>query len=302
MSGPTAISPPVYALGIVLAIVGAAVNNLGVVFQKKAINALPVGKKVTRHLLKNRLWFSGFIMNNYLPMAFSFPALWFIGSTLEVGLEASGLIILALGSIRILKEKIKISEMVGILLLLFAMVCLVYANLGIDTESYPLGDTAFLVRVFVFTAIVVAGSFMLLLLRRRSERYVGVLNALDSGLMWVINNFWITPFLVVLVRVLILQSYVTNELILFVCGAGVLVITSFLAVYRLQKSFETGQAANMRPIQQAPVQIALIFYYLAIFMLPLPIESLLLAIAGFGLILVSFYLLSRRQARLAAIE
>jgi hypothetical protein len=109
---------PFYWIGILIALLSGTSNNFGIVLEKKALNKLPEGKKVGRHLLKNPLWLAGFIFNIVLTTFLGFTAQLLIGPTLVPGLEATGMIILAIGSLKFLKEDIKIQEVMGIILMI----------------------------------------------------------------------------------------------------------------------------------------------------------------------------------------
>nr|MDO8099110.1 hypothetical protein [Candidatus Njordarchaeota archaeon] len=291
-------------VGILLGLASGFVNNMGLVFQKMAINKLPEGQKVTRRLLKNKLWLLGYIINGYLPLPFSVFALYFIGPALLPGLEGSGMIFLTMGSLKILRENLKLSEIVGILLVIVAIFSLAFSGLSVDITNYEyyLSSPDFFIRVILFSALVILGSIVLLVLRRTRKSRLGVLNAIDSGFMWVINNFWFALILAVVAHIL-LGTFVWTESLIFASAIPLLLSTQFLGVYRLQKSFEFGQAANMRPIQQTPIQIAPIFYFFALYLLPPPSElALPLSVTGIALLLTGMYLLSRRQAMLRAIK
>jgi len=293
-----------YSIGILLGLTSGFVNNMGLVFQKMAINKLPEGQKVTRRLLKNKLWLLGYTVNGYLPLPFSVFALYFIGPALLPGLEGSGMIFLTIGSLKILRENLKLSEIVGILLVILAIFSLAFSGLSVDITNYEyyLSSPDFFIRVTLFTALVVLGSIVFLVLRRTRKSRLGVLNALDSGFMWVVNNFWFALIMAVVAHIL-LGTFVWMEVLILASAIPLLLSTEFLGVYRLQKSFEFGQAANMRPIQQTPIQIAPIFYFFALYLLPPPSElALPLAVIGIAFLLTGMYLLSRRQAMLRTIK
>jgi hypothetical protein len=295
------IDPSWYLLGIVLALIDGFLNNIGILFQKMAINRLPEGKKVTRGLVKNKLWLFGFIVNGYLPMIFSIPAVLLIGPALLPGLEATGLIWLALASIRYLKERLKASEVIGIFLMVAAIFALAYSGLEIDITDYQyLIGTDFFTRLMIYTVAVAFGSLICFLLRRAGARRKDVLYALDSGLLTTLNNFWFALILAIVVHILA-GAFALTELVIFICAIAITPPCEILGVHRLQKSFEFGQAANMRPIQQAPIQIAPIFYFFWIYMLPPPPGypfSIPLTLIAIAFILVSMPLLSKRQASL----
>jgi len=285
-----------YWLGIIAALLTGTFDNMGGVFQKKAINALPEGKKVGKHLLRNRTWLFGFLQTQILTTIFFFIAQFLIGPTLTPGLSGAGLIILAVGSLRILKERIRASEMFGILLMVAAIFCLAFSGLRIDVSNPAfLSGLGFIIRVIVFTVIIALGAIVFTLLRRTRQNIKGALYALDSGLMFALSNFWVAVFVGVFATVFS-GTFVETELFLFVCGAIVLPVSNYLGIFKLQKAYEFGNASKMKPTQQVPVQVFPVFYFFAIYMLPAPTElSLPLDIAGVVLILVSMYLLLRRQ-------
>jgi hypothetical protein len=271
---------------------------MGIVFQKMAINRLPEGQKVNRRLLKNKLWLFGFIMNGYMPLPFSMVALLLIGPTLVPGLEGSGMIFLALGSLKVLKERLKASEVAGILMIVAAIFSLVLSGLSIDISSYAyyLSSPDFFVRVAIFSVALASLSFFCFALRRTHKRRLGLLNALDSGFMWGINNFWFALIMAIVAHI-VSGTFVLTEVYIIVVAVPLLISTEFLGVFRLQKSFEYGQAANMRPIQQTPIQIATIFYFFWLYLQPPPyLYSMPLAIIGIVLLLIGMYLLSQRTA------
>jgi multidrug transporter EmrE-like cation transporter len=287
----------IYWLGVLFGLLTGTFDNLGAVFQKKAINALPEGKKVTRGLLKNRLWLFGFFQTQVLTTIFFFVAQLMIGPTLTPALSGAGLIILAVGSLRILKERIRATEMLGIFLMVAAIFCVAFSRLDIDVDSLLfLSETTFIIRVVVFTAIVTVGAVICTILRRSRQNIKGTLYATDSGLMFALSNFWTAVFLGVFATVFS-GTFVIGELFLFVCGAIMLPLSNYLGIFKMQKAYEVGNASKMKPTQQVPVQIAPIFYFFAIYMLPDPTGySFSLDLIGIVLILASMYLLLRRQA------
>jgi len=287
-----------YWLGIAIGLLSGVSNNFGIVLEKKALNKLPDGKKVGRHLLKNPLWLMGFICNIIITTLLSFAAQFYIGPTLVPGLEATGMIILIVGSLRLLKESIKAPELIGIGLMIAAIFFLSFSQLAIDINATPTTD--FLIRASIFTIIMILGILTVRILRRKFENLRGILYALESGFMFSLNNFWIAPLLGTVDNVLG-GTFETNTLILFIMAIITLPIVNYLGIFLLQKALEFGQASSMRPIQQAPIQIVPLFYFFAIFFIPPPtIYSLPLALSGMVLILISMFLLSRRAAKLEA--
>lgn len=291
-----------YWLGIAIGLLAGVFNNFGIVLEKKALNKIPLGQKVGRHLMKNPLWLTGFIFNIVITTFLAFAAQMLIGPTLIPGLEATGMIVLAVGSLRLLNEQIRTLEWVGIGLMILAIFCLSFSELSIDINTSILTEINFLIRCIIFTIILFSGTIITRILRIKRENLRGITYAIDSGLMFGLNNFWIAPLLGSIDNVFS-GSFAPTELILFISALIILAIANYFGIYLMQKSLEFGQASSMRPIQQAPVQIVTVFYFLVIYMLVPPyLFSLPLAISGIALILVSMFLLSRRAAKLEEIK
>jgi uncharacterized membrane protein len=292
------IDPFVYFVGIVLALADGFLNNIGILFQKMAINKLPEGKKVTKGLVKNKTWLFGFIVNGYAPMIFSIPAGLLIGQALLPGLEATGLIWLALASVRFLKERLKASEVIGILLMVAGAFALALSQLEFEPSDYQyvVGSLLF-VRIVVFTVIVALGSLACFILRRAGSSRKAFLYAIDSGLLMVLNNFYFYVIMAIIAHI-VTGGLALTEVPVFAASIAITPPCEILGVHRLQKSFEFGQACNMRPVQQAPIQIGAIFYFFWIYLLwPMSgLISLLLATSAIILILTSMVLLCKRQA------
>lgn len=237
-----------------------------------------------------------------LTAILSTTAQFFIGPTLIPGLEASGLIVLALGSLTILKENLKTQEFVGIFLMIVAITALGFSRLSIGVSTYDFGDLYFLIRVSIFTGLLFIGGITCNILQKTRTAQKGIIRAVDSGLMFILTNFWIAPLLGVISQVLSGRFNII-ELIIFIIACVTLPLANYLGVLRLQQAFVYGQAGNLRVIQQVPIQIAPIFYYLLIFVLIPPFDySLPLGILGMCLILISGYLLAKRQAALKEIK
>lgn len=71
----------------------------------------------------------------------------------------------------------------------------------------------------------------------------------------------------------------------------------------MQKSLRLAQASNMVPIQQVPVQIAPPFYFLAVYLLPVDnLFSVFFLLIGIGFVIISSFLLGKRQAEIEKIQ
>jgi hypothetical protein len=86
------------------------------------------------------------------------------------------------------------------------------------------------------------------------------------------------------------------ELVLFVVAAIILIFTNAFGVIKMQQAFTVGQAGNLIVIQQIPIQISPILIYFLVFFLPLTnLISILFLLSAISLIIISAYLLGKRQ-------
>ncbi len=291
-----------YWLGVSLAISSGLSNHLGTVLQKKVINELPNESKFFRSLVKERLWLIGLILQYGLGAIFYMTAQFFIGPALIPGFMASGLIVLAIGSIKIVGETLNKAEILGILLMIVAFFLLGISELSIDIASTNLLEISFIIRIMLFTLVVILFCFICYILQRESIRFKGILLALLSGLLFVLSNFWVSPIIGVLAKIFS-GTFNLGEMLLFIISCIILILSNVLGVMTIQKSFTVGQASNLVPIQQIPTLLAPIVIYFLIFLLTPPsVFSIYYLIIGITLIIISSFLLGKRSAQLEEIK
>ncbi|MFX1460316.1 MAG: DMT family transporter, partial [Promethearchaeota archaeon] len=124
-----------YWLGILMAISSGISNNYGTVLQKKVVNKFKDDSKFMRTIVKKPLWLIGLILQNIIGGVLYFIAQFYIGPTLIPGLMGAGLIVLAIGSVKIIGEQLETSEIVGILLMVIAIAFIGLSNMAIDVEA-----------------------------------------------------------------------------------------------------------------------------------------------------------------------
>lgn len=293
-----------YIIGVIAAIASGIFNNFGTVLQKKVVNDLTAGEKISRKLLMKPLWLVGLILQMVVGTLFfliaygAFIPEWGIGAALVPGLMAAGLIVLAVGSMRILKEKLKREELLGITLMIIAIVLLGFSELETRVTDIELENVGFLLRVIFFTIVLSGGAVFCEIYQRRGEKYRGIFYAVSSGCMFALSNFWVAPL-----TALLLIVFSGQFVLWFIVAAIILVLTNIIGIYKIQQAFQYGQAANLIPIQQMPIQVAPIFVFFTIFMLPpVRVYSLPFMITAITLIIVSSFLLAQRQAKLEDIK
>jgi len=291
-----------YWLGVSLAISSGLSNHLGTVFQKKVINELPDEAKFFRSLVKKRLWLSGLILQYGLGAILYMMAQLFIGPALIPGFMASGLIVLAIGSIKIVGETLNKAEILGIFLMIIAFFLLGISELSIDIANTNLVEISFLIRIIIFTLVVILFSFICYILQRESKRFKGILLATLSGLLFVLSNFWVSPLIGVIAKIFS-GAFDLGELFIFIISCIILILSNVLGVMTIQKSFTVGQASNLVPIQQVPTLLApIVIYFLIFLLIPPSVFSIYYLIIGLTLIIISSFLLGKRSAQLEEIK
>ncbi len=294
-----------YWLGVLLSIGSGILNFLGTVMQKKVVNEIPPENREQRFfraLVRKPLWIWGLLCQLAFGSILFMLAQDIIGPTLPPGLMATGLIVLAIGSVKIIHESLHRTEIIGIALMIVAILFLGMSDLQTPVTKAILLDPGFLVRVTIFTVICLGIIIGCQLIQKKVERVRGILLTIASGTFFALSNFWIAPLMGTIDRVLGGLGE-PLEIILFVIACVFLIMTNIFGLTMLQTAFKYGQASNLVSIQQIPTQIAPIFYFFSVFQAtPLHDYSTPLLIIAIALILVSTFFLARRQVQLEEIK
>lgn len=296
-----------YLLGVFMAIGSGVLNNLGTVLNKKVVNDVNRAsqERFFRKLIKNPVWLTGTLLQLAAGSALFIIAVAWIGPALTPGLMALGLIVLAIGAVRIAGEKLGKEEKIGILLMIVGIFFLGYSNLSISIINFDYTEIGFVTRTTIFTGISLGLCIAFKLISKKSPRFCSILLALVSGLMISLSNFWISILIGTIAQVF---GGVANwvQLVLFICAAAILCLSNVYGLAVLQEAFKSGQASNLIPVQQVPIQITPVFYYFYIFMAFLynPIDQFAMAwmLIGIGVIIASSFLLGKQQAKMESIK
>jgi hypothetical protein len=296
-----------YALGVTLAILCGVVSQTGILLEKSAVNRIPQKdreERFMRTLLKNPVWLTGLIMKLVLGSALFLIAQGLIGPALVPGLMASGLIVLAVGSVKLIGESLSRKEVSGILLMIVGILLLglseLKAGAEVVREALELPGIAGRIAIFSATLFFLWGGIHWVSLR--SPKRKGIIMAFSNGCPYALSNFWVSPLIAVAFRVLG-GSGSWGEIGLFALASVILVGTTAFGIRQTQEAFKFAQASNVVPVQQVLVQIAPILVYFYVFSLePAAALSGALILAGVSLIIVSGFLLGSRQTELERIR
>jgi hypothetical protein len=289
-----------YLIGVMLGILGGILTQSGQLLEKRAVNQVRKDapqKGLMRQLIKKPIWVAGVVFGLGGGTAGYMLAQSMIGPALTPGLMASGLIVLAVGSVKMNGEKLNRSERLGIVIMVVGILCLGLSELSISEAQVrtTLADRNALVRIAFFTAsfFLLATTSRLMAVRVLNRR--GLLIALANGFLSCLSDFWINPFLALILLVLASQASSVQTGI-FAFAASLLVFCATVITWQNQVAFKYAQASNIVPVAQVPIQIAPVLVYFFIFALtPQKPMSIFYILAGTILTIVAGFLLGRRQ-------
>ena len=289
-----------YIIGVALGIVGGILTQFGQLLEKQAVNQVRIEneeKGFMQKLFKNRTWVLGVIFGLGGGTAAYMVAQSMIGPALTPGLMASGLIVLAIGSVQMNHESLNASEMTGIGLMIVGILLLGLSELGINQTQVRamLADHNALVRIAIFTVSLFFISILTRSIAQRVNERKGMLIALTNGFLACLSDFWINPLLALIVIVLSGNGSFTQGII-FVIAALILITTATTITWQNQLAFKVAQASNVVPVAQVPIQISPILVYFYIFALKPPSDiSVIYILSGTVLTIISGFLLGRRK-------
>jgi len=289
-----------YITGVVLGILGGILTQFGQLLEKQAVNRVRTDsaqKGFMRRLVKNRVWILGVVVGLFGGTIAYMISQSLIGPALTPGLMAAGLIVLAIGSVQMNQETLNPSEMTGIGLMIIGILLLGLSELGINQNQVraTLEDHHALVRIAIFTMSLFFISFITRGVASRANGRKGMFIALTNGFLACLSDFWINPFLALIVIVLNGNGSSMQNMI-FVLAALILMTTATTITWQNQLAFKVAQASNVVPVAQVPIQISPILVYFYIFALKPPsVISGIYILAGTILTIISGFLLGRRR-------
>jgi drug/metabolite transporter (DMT)-like permease len=289
-----------YLTGVVLGIFGGILTQFGQLLEKRAINQIRKDSQQLgffRRLVKNPIWVLGVIFGLGGGTAAYMLAQSMIGPALTPGLMASGLVILAVGSVRMNREILNTSEIIGVGLMILGILSLGLSGLAINSLQVriTLANQNALQRIAAFTVSFFILSFITRSLAPRIKNRKGMLIALANGFLSCLSDFWINPLLA-LVAIVLYSHSTPTQFIIFAIAALILILCATIITWQNQLAFKYAQASNVVPVAQVPIQIAPILVYFFIFALTPPSSiSVFYIFTGTILTIVAGFLLGRRQ-------
>jgi hypothetical protein len=291
-----------YWTAIFLTISSAIVNQIGTIFQKDVINQNLNNPKFMKSLVKNPKWLLGLFLQLFVSGIFLYmTAQLFIGPALISGLMSSGLIVLAIGSVKILGEKLHLLEIFGIGLNIIGIIFLSFSGISINLSVFNIFDLNFLFRVFIFILF-----FLIIILTfeivQRKFRYSGVTLALEAGLLYSFVSLW-SSLITVSLGHIFMDSFQSIELFIFIPSIVFVGISMFFSIIYSQRTLREGKAHILGPLIGVPTQILPVIIHFFVFEgLISGISSIIFLFVGLLTIIVASFILGKRQTELEQIE
>jgi len=269
------------------------------VFQKVAVNRTDRNAPLLRQILRSSLWLGGFALQFFIGVPLNMIAQSNIGPALIPGLYSAGMIVLALGAVRLAKERVGWQDVIGIALVIAATALFGLSQLGIDMKNTNLLEPGLVLRLGIFTAAVAVGSLICHLWQLRNIRQRGNLRAANSGLYYVQSALWL-GVLMGLFGSWRQGEFSTALLVGVIAASAITCAGSMLGIFETQRAFQWGDATRIVPIQTVPQQLLVPASYFLVFQLSPPSSSALpmLGVAVL-MILIGSILLAKRQVLLS---
>ncbi len=293
-------------LGIIFALSAGIANNIGALLQKFAINKIPKEEREKgffKRLLKDPYWIIGLLLILGASGALFSLAHVYIGGALIPGISAIGLIVLTLGAVKLLGEKLRLSEYIGIGSMIMGIVLIGLSALEItDADMINLTDKGFLIRLAIYSVVFFILWITSRQLGKRLEKGKSIFLALGAGFPFALTNAWLQPF-IFLFREMFKGNFTTLNIILFVISLLIVAVISLLGIAHLQDAFKHGKASIVYPLGGVPQQIAPVILFYGIYLKSSPqTYSIYILIVGIIIVLTAGFLLGRKQGLLETME
>jgi drug/metabolite transporter (DMT)-like permease len=241
-------------LGVLSMLTGAAINNLGIVLQKRQINlrSQREGKRISDIgvFARDPVWVLGILMQTLLVWPFLIYALGMIGVTLAQPLSNSGIIVLVIGLVWLLGEKLKPIETVGAFLLVLGMISSGLGGVtGNITQQSVLNPESSVMLWLVMGSIVVLSAVLAAVSVVVVKTRLVTLGLL-SGTCYAAVSISMQVFTVSLEDL----SH-SAALLMFALGLIGTLLGTVFGILTTQEAFKRGRGVNVIPFMQITMNL-----------------------------------------------
>jgi len=287
----------IYLLGVLFAISAGIANFMGQILQKKAINDVRKNDDVSmKDAVKKPLWIIGLLCIVAFTTVFNGFAQNFIGPALIPGLFSCGLVVLAIGSVKILGESLKKEEICALFMIICGVVLVSLSRLSIETGLERFRDNGFVIRLSIASAILITLWLTLFYGGRKMKKRKAAVMAIGSGLPFALGNIWMFALVDSLGELLSGNASIFSAAV-FAVSAAIMASTQIIGLVHVSKTLAAGDAGIVVPMQQLPQQIMPVITFFVIFALPSPSRGSYFFISG-GIVLIAAagFLLGKRHS------
>lgn len=238
-----------YSLGILLTLIGAAINNFGIVIQKARTNR-HLSTATLSEYLKDPWWTIGIFMQVMLCLPFFLIALTLIGITILQPLSNAGIIFLVIGLTLFVKEHLTKWEIVGVICLILGMIFLGIGGVIGDITSAVFFQSEFQQTLPIILIIMGFCLGICLIIAKRIEKLRIMMFGFSSGIFYAFVSISMQIFTLVFTMELI-----TLAIVIGMISAFVFVGSTICAIYVTQEAFKRGQAINFIPFAQLTMNL-----------------------------------------------
>jgi len=310
--------------GVFVAIIAGIVLNLGSLIQKKAVNQFVYYKKkaiiindedydmqknaqvqiTIKDLATSKLWMLGFILQAVVGAGLFIISQGLIGPSLTPALGSIGLVVLVFASC-IVDEKLTWDEYVGLVVMIAAVFLLGFSDMVINLEHTNFLHIGFMIRVGIYSGIVILLCVICKLWSLRRDRFEGPALAVLAGLLVALQNYWIAPFTALAGGIFHREGNFTFEhnkvgwvILYFLISMAFVIIANLQTVYERQLAFRVGGAATMIPISHLPSHLSSPIIFSFVFNLHAPHKySIPCMWAGLFLLVICSIIFGKRGAQ-----
>jgi hypothetical protein len=291
-----------YFIGVCAAIAAGVLFNVGSLMQKLAVMKSGSGAGLMRRLIKTPQWVAGFVLQMILGSPLNMLAVGLIGPVIIPGLSSVGLVVLALGAARFAKERFRAGEIAGIGLVMAAVTLFGFGGMSVDLRTVGIYEQMFLMRLGLFSTVLVLLCVTLHTAQKRYTQWAGVLRTLDAGVLLSLSNIWLGVLTMLLAEWVRARFALSMVPYVFVASA-VVAAGSMLGIAETQRAFALGEASKLLPIQYLPSQIIPVVAYFIVFQQkPVSALSLPLTLIAIVCVLIGSILLAGRQMSESTVE
>jgi hypothetical protein len=178
--------------------------------------------------------------------------------------------------------------------LIAGIVLISLSNLSITGTLALFDDKNFLIRIGIWTLVLVAAWLVFYYVGRKTNK--AALMALGAGFPFALGNIWMNPMILTVTAVLTGDFAIKNIIIFFV-SVAILAPVCLTGYVHFQKTLGEGNASIVIPLQQTPQQIVPALIYFFLFMYPVErVSSYFYMAGGAALIVAGGFILGKRQS------